>query len=204
MESLIEFDELMKVRQGKIEALKEAGHQPYAERYERTHTIAEARELAVGTQNVRIAGRVVANRNFGKLAFGKLYDFDGTIQFSLKKAILTDEFKVFQKLVDVGDFVGLEGEIWKTKTDEITLDVQSWTFLSKALKPLPEKFHGLADPEQKLRRRYLDLITNEKVRDIFRMRTRIVKTIRDFLDDHGFMEIDTRYVIFPMKYQCLI
>ncbi|MBN1653938.1 MAG: lysine--tRNA ligase [Deltaproteobacteria bacterium] len=181
----------MAVRRDKIDALRQSGRMPYAERFQRSHGLAQAKRLEAGTKGVRIAGRVVAIRLFGKLAFGKLYDFEGEMQFSLKKNLLDQEFKLFQKMVDTGDFVGLEGEIWVTKTAEVTLDVHRWTFLSKALRPLPEKFHGLADKELKLRRRYLDLISSDKTRHIFRTRTRIVKTIREFLDEHGFTEIDT-------------
>jgi lysyl-tRNA synthetase class 2 len=191
VESLIELDDLMRVRRDKIDALKQAGRVPYAERYQTTHSIPEARKLKEGEKGVRIAGRVLAMRLFGKLAFGKLFDFEGEIQFSLQKKVLEQQFKNFQKMVDTGDFVGLEGDIWVTKTSELTLDVRAWTFLSKALRPLPEKFHGLADKEQKLRRRYLDLITSEQTRHIFRTRSRIIKTTRNFLDDNGFIEIDT-------------
>jgi len=191
VESLIELDDLMRVRRDKIDALKQTGRIPYAQRYQTTHSIPEARKLEEGEKGVRIAGRVLAIRLFGKLAFGKLFDFEGEIQFSLQKKVLDQEFKNFQKMVDTGDFVGLEGDIWVTKTSELTLDVHAWTFLSKALRPLPEKFHGLADKEQKLRRRYLDLITSEQTRHIFRTRSRIIKTVRNFLDDNGFVEIDT-------------
>jgi lysyl-tRNA synthetase class 2 len=189
--ALEERNEQMEVRRAKTEAIREAGHRPYAERFERTHALNEARALADGQEGVRVAGRVVAVRYFGKLAFGHLHDFSGRMQFSLQKNQLGEHFAQFKKLVDVGDFVGIEGAIMTTKTGEKTVDVTSWTFLSKALRPLPEKFHGLTDPELRLRRRYLDLITAPEVMERFRKRTAIIKTIREFLDARGFVEIDT-------------
>lgn len=189
--ALDERNEQMEVRGAKTEALREAGELPYAERFERTHALAEARELADGEEGVRVAGRVVAVRYFGKLAFGHLHGFSGRMQFSLQKNALGERFAQFKKLVDIGDFVGIEGAIMTTKTGEKTVDVRSWTFLSKALRPLPEKFHGLTDPELRLRRRYLDLITSPEVMERFKRRTAIIKAIREFLDSRGFMEIDT-------------
>ncbi len=186
-----DLNEQMKVRLDKIERLKEAGENPYADRFEVTHSPAEAIELEEGTDGVKIAGRIVAIRVFGKLAFGHIFGYNGKIQFALQKNVLEDRFKVFTKLTDIGDFVGLEGDIITTKTGEKTLNVQKWTFLSKTLRPLPEKFHGITDPELRLRRRYLDLIMTPEVMDRFKKRTKIIKTIRNYLDDNAFVEIDT-------------
>ncbi|MBD3314825.1 MAG: lysine--tRNA ligase [Chitinivibrionales bacterium] len=186
-----ERNEQMEVRRAKIETIREVGEAPYAERFERTHTLGDAAGLADGEEGVRVAGRVVAVRYFGKLAFGHLHDFSGGIQFSLQKKQLGERFAQFKKLVDVGDFVGIEGTIITTKTGEKTVDVKSWTFLSKALRPLPEKFHGLTDPELRLRRRYLDLIISPEVMERFKKRAAIIRAIRDILDSRGFMEIDT-------------
>ena len=191
MESQSEQNEQMQVRIEKIAEIVKAGHHPYGDRYEKTHSLEEALELAVDTQGVRVCGRVVSLRYFGKLAFGHLYDVDAKLQFALQKNTLGEKFAEFRNLVDVGDFVGVEGTMITTKTGEKTIDVTGFTFLSKALRPLPEKFHGLTDPELRLRRRYLDLIMSKETRDRFRKRTRVIRVIRDFLDNNDFMEIDT-------------
>ncbi len=185
------FNEQMQVRYDKIETIREAGEHPYAERYEVTHSIAEALELDEGTAGVRIAGRIVAARHMGNLAFCHIFGYEGKIQFALQKKVLGDRFKLFKKITDIGDFVGLEGEIILTKTGEKTLNVTSWTFLSKTLRPLPEKWHGITDSELRLRRRYLDLIMNQDVMERFKTRTKVIRTIRNFLDDNAFVEIDT-------------
>jgi len=187
----VEVNEQVQVRLNKIPHIKEAGFHPYAERYEKTHSIADAAKLPDGTGGVRTAGRVVALRYFGKLAFGHIYDIGGKLQFALQKNELGEAFDKFKNLVDIGDFVGIEGEMITTKTGEKTVNVKAFTFLTKTLRPLPEKFHGLTDPELCLRRRYLDLITSEESRERFTARTKIIRTIRNFLDDNAFTEIDT-------------
>jgi lysyl-tRNA synthetase class 2 len=187
----IETNEQMQVRINKVAQMKEHGIQPYAQRYERSHSLLSAHNLADETGTVRVAGRVVAIRWFGKLAFGHLQDFSGKLQFALQKNILGDRFSDFQTYVDIGDFVGLEGKIITTKKGEKTIDVSNWEFLSKSLRPLPEKFHGIANPEIKLRQRYLDLIMNPDVIERFKKRTLIIQTIRDFLNTNEFVEIDT-------------
>ncbi len=181
----------MQARADKLPLLREAGFQPFAERFEKTHSLSEARELDDGTTGVSVAGRVVGLRYFGKLAFGHLFDFSGKMQFAAQKTILGDQFAQLKKLVDIGDFIGIEGEIITTKTGEKSINILKWTFLSKAMRPMPEKFHGLTDPELRLRRRYLDLIMSPDVMDRFKMRTRIIRSIRRFLDDEDFVEIDT-------------
>ena len=179
------------VRIEKLEAIKQAGLFPYAQRYEKTHSLEQAGKLADGTGNVRVAGRVVSMRGFGKLTFGHLFDFSGKLQFAAQKNKLGESFTHLMKLVDTGDFIGVEGEVITTRTGEKTIDISQWTLLSKALRPLPEKFHGLTDQELRYRRRYLDLITTPESMDRFKKRTRIIKTIRDFLDSNEFVEIDT-------------
>jgi lysyl-tRNA synthetase class 2 len=181
----------MNVRLEKIQRIKELGHHPFADRYETTHSIGEARNLPEGAEHIRLAGRVVSMRKMGNLIFAHLFGYEGRIQFALQKKILGEPFKDFKKVVDIGDFVGLAGEIILTKTGEKTLNVKEWTFLSKALRPQPEKFHGLSDSELKLRRRYLELISNPSVMQRFKTRSRIIATIRNFLDKHDFVEIDT-------------
>lgn len=191
MDTQTDLHEQMKVRLDKVPQLKEAGYHPYLERFERTHRLSEASKLPDGTKDVKVAGRIIALRYFGKLAFGHLYDIDGKIQFSVQKNKVGQQFEDFKRLVDVGDFIGVEGEIITTKTGEKTIDISGFTFLSKSLRPLPEKFHGITDPELRLRKRYLDLIMSEESRERFKKRVKIIRTIRDFLDDHGFTEIDT-------------
>jgi len=186
-----ELNDQMRIRKEKITALRERGEKPYAERFERTHTLEQALELPEGTKDVAIAGRLVSMRYFGKLAFGHLWDISGKMQFALQKNILGERFAEFKKIVDIGDFIGVTGEIIITKTGEKTLDVRSWAFLSKSLRPLPEKFHGITDPEIRLRKRYLDLISSPESTQRFRKRTAIIRCIRNFLDVNGFMEIDT-------------
>jgi len=188
---LPEDNEQVQVRKEKIPALKSAGHHPYAERFERTHRLHEAAVLEDGTENVRVAGRVVALRFFGKLAFGHLVDVEGKLQFAVQKNKLGERFADIKKLVDIGDFIGVSGTMITTKTGEKTIDIDEFVFLSKTLRPLPEKFHGITDPEIRLRKRYLDLIMSEQSRERFIKRTKIIKTIRNYLDDNGFMEIDT-------------
>ncbi|KMQ52141.1 Lysyl-tRNA synthetase (class II) [Chitinispirillum alkaliphilum] len=186
-----EHNEQMQVRLAKIPQIRDAGHEPYADSYKRTHSLEEALELSVDTEAVRVAGRVLSLRYFGKLAFGHLFDINGKLQFALQKNALGEKFARFRDVVDVGDFIGVEGKMIVTKTGEKTIDVQDFTFLSKTLRPLPEKFHGLTDPELRLRRRYLDLIMSEESRERFKKRTEIIRTIRNFLDENEFTEIDT-------------
>jgi lysyl-tRNA synthetase class 2 len=183
-------DELV-CRRAKLERLRALGMQPYAERYERTHSPHDAAQLPDETDGVRVAGRVIALRWFGKLAFGHLADCSGKIQFALQRKALGEQFTHFEQCVDIGDFIGVEGRMFTTKTGEKTIDVQRWTFLSKALRNLPEKFHGLHDPELRMRRRYLETITNPASMARYRDRTTIIRAIRTYLDTHGFMEIDT-------------
>lgn len=181
----------MQARRDKISVLREIGEHPYGQRFEITHSLADAALLEDGVQKVRVAGRIIAFRYFGKLAFGHLFGFSGKLQFALQKTKLMERFDQFKKVIDIGDFIGIEGTMITTKTGEKTIDIDQWTFLSKALRPLPEKFHGITDPELCLRRRYLDLIMSPDIMARFKTRTKIIKTIRDFLDNNGFSEIDT-------------
>lgn len=191
MDTLVNLNDQMQARREKLETIRESGGLPYAERYETTHSIEQASNLDDGIKGVRIAGRIIAIRYFGKLAFGHLFGFTGKIQFALQKNKIGKRFAYFKKVVDIGDFIGVEGEMITTKTGEKTIDASSWTFLSKTLRPLPEKFHGIADPELRLRRRYLDLVMSPEVMERFKKRTQIIKTIRDFLNANDFIEIDT-------------
>ena len=180
------------VRLQKLKELREIGENPYKEKYKRTHSMAEAKKLPIGTKNVRIAGRVMAIRMFGRLIFATLKDFSSTMQIALQEKNLgKDRFKFFKKYVDIGDFIGVEGSIFKTKMGEITVDTESYELLSKTVRPLPEKWHGLTDKELCYRQRYLDLLMNKETMDRFITRTKIVKSIRSFLDNNGFYEVET-------------
>ena len=181
------------VRIAKLERLREAGIEPYPDRYETTHSLAAARALPEDTQGVRIAGRVMARRVMGKLSFATLQDASGTCQVALQLEHLGEEFYkgVWKKLVDVGDFLGIEGSTMLTKTGEPTVRAASVTFLGKALRPLPEKWHGLTDREACYRQRAVDLVMNRETVDRFRLRSRLVSLIRRYLEDHRFEEVET-------------
>jgi lysyl-tRNA synthetase class 2 len=180
------------IRLKKLEEIRAMGVPPYRDRFERNKTLLEAGSLAVGTENIRIAGRVMTVRKFGKLIFATLKDNTGKLQIALQaQGIEAELFSFFKKYVDIGDFVGAEGSIFKTKLGEITLDVRQFELLSKALRPLPEKWHGLQERELLYRRRYLDLVMNEGTLEKFEKRTRIIRAMRDFLDGHGFIEVET-------------
>ncbi len=165
---------------------------PYPEKYDVTHTLLQARNLADETKGVRIAGRLVFARKMGKLSFGRLRDIESDIQIQLKSDVTNEsDYDFFKKLVDIGDFIGAEGEIITTQTGEKTLLASSITFLGKALRPLPEKFHGLTDTELKYRQRYVDLISNEESRKIFLGRSKYYLFLRNYLNDNGFLEVET-------------
>ncbi len=182
----------VEVRIQKLRALAESGVPVYPERYERTHTLEEAAKLAEGTRGVRLAGRLISLRAFGKLTFGHLHDLKGRLQLAFERQTLGEEaYARFEKHVDVGDFIGAEGEIFRTRTGELTLRASAFTFLGKAIRPLPEKWHGLVDLEACYRQRYLDLVMSQETRARFLLRTRVVKAMRDFLDAHAFVEVDT-------------
>ncbi|HEX5139147.1 MAG TPA: lysine--tRNA ligase [Planctomycetota bacterium] len=185
-------EDLRELRIGKLDRLRAAGIPTNPERFERTHALAEALSLPEGTGGLRLAGRLIAVRTFGKLTFAHLQDRSGRLQIALKRQDLPPEvWQAFHELYDRGDFVGAEGAIFRTQTGEITLAVEKLHFLGKALLPLPEKWHGLKDTELRQRRRYLDLLTSDETRERFRMRTRVLRTLRSFLDTHGFEEVET-------------
>ncbi|HPY87653.1 MAG TPA: lysine--tRNA ligase [Spirochaetota bacterium] len=180
------------VRIQKVEKIREAGRNPYLDRCERTCNIAEARKLNVGANNINLAGRLVLKRSFGKLIFATIQDFYDRIQISLNKKNLDEEnFKFFEKMIDVGDFISVYGEIYRTEKGELTLRVDKYELLSKSIRPLPEKFHGITDLESRSRQRYLDLIMNPETRSRFLKRTKLINVIRKFLNDNDFVEVET-------------
>ena len=186
-----EFSEQELVRRQTLEEMKEFIN-PYPERYERNYELCDAAKLEDGVTNVRVAGRIVLMRKMGKLSFLTLQDIKGRIQVSIKIDMVgEDAYSFFKKYIDLGDFIGVEGETFTTHTGEKTIRANSYTFLGKALKPLPEKFHGLTDIETVYRERYLDLIMSEDARKKFLLRSNFIKELRNYLNDEGYIEIET-------------
>ena len=183
---------LIDYRRHKLDQWRAAGVNPYPHEFDRTHEAQTIRDLFDTLEGKRItaAGRVVSWRAHGKSTFFHLLDGSGKIQCYAKADVLGEIYARLDWL-DIGDFVGVEGEVFKTRTNEITIKIARFTLLSKSLRPLPEKWHGLTDTELRYRRRYLDLISNDEVRDLFRKRTQIVSAVRAFLDNLGFMEVET-------------
>ncbi len=195
------FTEQELVRRGKIDFLKEKNIDPFGHRFDRnfnSKTLVEAygkyskEELHdMETENVIIAGRIMTKRGKGKAGFAHIMDMFGQIQLYVRKdAIGDDLFEVFNK-ADLGDIVGVEGKVMKTNTGELSVRVAKFTHLSKALRPLPEKFHGLTDIEERYRRRYVDLITNDKSRETFILRSQIISMMRELLNARGYIEVET-------------
>ena len=185
------FSEQELVRREKLKSVE----RPYPDKYETTHTISEARLLPDGTKNVSIAGRIGFMRKMGKLSFFKIKNIEDSIQLQIREDVLgVEKYDEFKKIFDSGDFIGAKGEIITTQTGEKSLEVEDFTFLGKALRPLPEKFHGLQDTELKYRERYVDLIMNQESRDIFLGRSKFYYFLRTFMNDNGFLEVETPIV----------
>lgn len=188
------------VRREKMQELRNKGIDPFGSRYERTATSGmlrnlygektkeELEELAI---TARVAGRIMTKRRNGKISFMHLQDKDGQIQIYLRYDVLGEEAYNLFKSADIGDIVGIAGEVMRTQTGELSIKAQEYTHLSKALRPLPEKFHGLQDKEEARRRRYVDLIMNEEARKIAFSRPKIIRGIQHYLDDMGFTEVET-------------
>ena len=172
------------VRQAKLDNIRTSGVDPFRSNWEQSHTSTEAQSLLpedveIGPE-VSVAGRIVAFRLMGKASFLKILDRDGRIQSYVRKdEIGEEEYAAFKKL-DLGDFIGIRGKLFRTKTGEVTVRAQEYRLVSKALRPLPEKWHGLTDNDQIYRQRYLDLIVNEESRERFRTRSQIIREIREF------------------------
>ena len=191
-------NELIRQRHDKLEALRRRGVDPFGARYPVTHWAGPlaTRFAGAGEEELRdagpvsVAGRIVALRHHGKSCFAHLMDYTGRVQLYARADRLGDEYARFTGL-DLGDFVGVTGELFRTRTGELTVAVKAFTFLAKALRPLPEKWHGLKDVETRYRQRYVDLVVNPETREIFRLRSRIVSALRAFLDARGFLEVET-------------
>ena len=214
------LNELLQVRRDKLKDLQSEGRDPFQiTKFERTHTSKEIAEnyteeerqitkrgseetetimakiSALDGQIVSVAGRIMSKRGMGKVGFVHIADINGKIQLFVKKDILgEEEYNRFKKL-DIGDIVGAKGEVFTTQTGEISIRVDEITLLSKSLRPLPEKFHGLSDPDLRYRQRYVDLIMNDEVKDTFIKRSRILSSIRRYLDGQGFLEVETPMLV---------
>jgi lysyl-tRNA synthetase class 2 len=189
-----EYNELIKQRRQKLNELRESGQDPFdVYTYDVTHSskqIKEGFDSLDGTE-VSVAGRLLSKRVHGKAGFSDLYDREGKIQLYVKIDDLGEEKLKFFKTLDLGDILGVKGTVFKTHAGEISIHVKDFTLLTKSLMPLPEKWHGLKDPDLKYRQRYVDLIINPEVRDTFFKRTQIIKSIRKYLDDRGYIEVET-------------
>jgi lysyl-tRNA synthetase, class II len=189
-----EIDELTAVRLGKIDAIRELGVEPFPRRYERTHLSSDVigRFAELEGKDVRVAGRLIgAIRRMGKAGFARLLDAGGELQIFFRRDMLDDTGFALYRELDVGDFVGVAGPVVRTQKGEISVEARELTFLAKAVRPLPEKWHGLSDVEKRYRQRYLDLISNPESRQAFAMRSQIVRETRRFLDERGFVEVET-------------
>lgn len=194
-----DLNEMMKVRREKMEAFRQMGVPPFGHRYDVTYHTADIHEKfdhlegeEESDEEVRIAGRLMAIRGHGKASFCTLNDRTGNIQVYFKIDVLGEhKYKEEFKRLDIGDIVGIQGKVFRTRRGELTVRVDDFDLLSKSLRPLPEKFHGLQDVDIRYRQRYLDLIMNPEVRETFVKRTKIVHAVRKFFDDHGYLEVET-------------
>lgn len=193
---LPDHNEIIRNRYAKAEALRAEGYNPYVNRWVPSHTagavIRDQQELIEAKKSVSIGGRVMAVRHMGKASFFHLKDETGLIQVYIKKGSVPDEdYRIFKEYVDMGDIAGVEGEIFVTRTGELTVLATSFTLLSKSVRPLPEKWHGLKDVETRYRQRYVDLIVNDDVRETFIKRSLIVNALRAYLTGRGYIEVET-------------
>jgi lysyl-tRNA synthetase class 2 len=186
-----EENDLIAQRRAKLEALRAKKIEPFGASFETSGSIAEVREKFKEGETLRTAGRITAHRDMGKSHFLDLRDATGRIQIYLQAKEIGPEAMEIFNLLDLGDFIGVEGTCFLTKTGEPTLKVRSFQVLAKSLRPLPEKWHGLQDVEARYRQRYLDLLTNEQSRENFGKRIAIVREMRRFLEDRGFVEVET-------------
>ena len=200
MENQKELNDQMKVRREKLHELYDEGIKPFGHRFDRSHLAAQLHEefgdktketLEDEHHVVSIAGRMISKRGKGKVSFADLKDRTGKIQIYVRKDIVGEEAYHVFKRSDIGDFWGIEGDVIKTDMGELTIRAQKISFLSKSLRPLPDKYHGLTNQEQKYRQRYLDLIANEDSFDRFKKRSKIIQAIRKYLDNLGFQEVET-------------
>lgn len=200
MSQELELNELLVIRRGKLDRLRELGVDPFGGKFERTHAAKQIldaysdkskEELEDAAIPVRIAGRIMQKRSMGKASFAHIQDLTGKIQIYVRKDTIGDDAYAAFDILDIGDIIGVEGTVIKTQTGETSVKAASVAVLSKSLYPLPEKFHGLKDVETRYRQRYVDLIVNEEVKETFVLRSRIIQSMRRYLDDHGYLEVET-------------
>jgi lysyl-tRNA synthetase class 2 len=191
-------EELLQSRRSKLERLVAQGVDPYPPRFNRTHSTLEAAsifEAAPDTETkVSVAGRLTRMRSMGKASFADIEDADGRLQLFLSQGTLGEGYALLEEL-DLGDFVGAEGAMMRTRAGEVSLDAASVTLLAKAMRPPPEKFHGLRDVEQRYRQRYLDLMSNREIHEVMRTRSAVISAVRRFFDGRGFLEVDTPVLV---------
>jgi len=189
------LERITEQRLDSLNRIRARGIDPYPHSYHPSHTIREAMTLfeqqKESPQDISLAGRIMSRRSIGKMSFLDIRDGSGKMQLSLRYDLLGREKYGFLQDIDIGDIIGAKGRLFRTKSGELTLEVSDFAMLCKSLRPLPEKWHGLADVEKRYRQRYLDLISNEESRSIFVLRSKIITAIRSFLDKQGFMEVET-------------
>jgi lysyl-tRNA synthetase, class II len=195
-----ELNDQLRVRRDKMNSLREKGMDPFGKRFERSHLTdqlisefgeLEKEEIEAKNVSVKIAGRIMTKRGKGKAGFAHIQDLNGQIQIYVRQdAVGEEQYEIFDT-ADLGDIVGIEGILFKTKVGELSIKAANFIFLSKALRPLPEKFHGLKDVEQRYRQRYLDLITSNESKTTFINRSRIIQSMRRYLDGQGYLEVET-------------
>ncbi len=188
-----DLNTFIRQRMENLNWLREKGYSGYGDKYPTTHGAGQVQDnfAQLEGQEVSLSGRLLSRREHGKAMFGDISDQTGTVQLYLRvNSVGEDNFSIFQSL-DIGDLIGITGEVFKTRRGEITVNVSSFSLLAKSLRPLPEKWHGLKDVDLRYRQRYLDLIVNPEVRDIFARRSKIIAAIRRFLDSREFLEVET-------------
>jgi lysyl-tRNA synthetase, class II len=185
------FEEIVENNLKLVSEIRSLGMLPYGGKFERTGLINDFLQSYEEGKKIRICGRITAVRDHGKTKFLDLTDFSGRIQLYFKKDLYQENQFELVKRFSVGDFIGVDGELLKTRTGEITVKVEGFVLLSKAIRPLPEKWHGLKDVEARYRQRYLDLIANSEVKEVFLKRIKIINAVRTFLNDRGFLEVET-------------
>ncbi len=196
-----EINEQMQVRRDKLKALEEQGIDPFGDKFDRTHLAADIIEAyeayskeelqEMDLPEVVVAGRIMTKRVKGKAGFTHIQDMSGQIQIYVRKDAIGDEAYDMFKTLDLGDIIGINGTIFRTNTGELSIKAEKLQLMTKSLRPLPEKYHGLKDVEQRYRQRYLDLITNPESRETFILRSKIIQTMREYLNGQGFLEVET-------------
>src|SRR5712664_4248518 len=186
-----ETNSLIEQRKAKLNALRARGIDPFKNKFVPAEKCAQARGNYVEGREVSVAGRVTAHRDMGKSMFIDVRDQSGRLQVYAQKNVLGDEqFDIFRHL-DLGDFIGVRGTLFTTKSGEISVRLTSFVILAKALRPPPEKWHGLADTEIRYRQRYLDLMANDEVKQVFLLRSQVIREMRNFLNERGYVEVET-------------